>query len=190
MTQATEDGHSTRDQLLAQLELIQVRLDRFGDAVTDLAGDAREALLERKWFVVRRCEELRAGVEQGPEPETGVSSSVDDLSAATDTLDADLDAARESVAGGYRAAVDKQLRAWKGRIEQLRLQESLGEMELRDELSGAGERLAEVRGSVLADLRLVADDAGDVVDDLRDVVEDLMVEVRRTAQRASDALTK
>lgn len=188
--QAQELVRSHSDRLLAQLELIAARLDRLADNTIGLATDTQEVFRERLWFMNRRREELTASIEEGHDEAPDTASAIDDLAEAVDTLDADIGAVHEEEVAGYRAAVDRQLRAWKGRVDNLRVKEALAEMEIRDELDPLGEQLSEMRYAVLADLRDVADDAKDVVDDVRKTVESLMGDVRKAVEQAADSLMK
>ena len=181
---------STSERLLAQLELIASRLDRLADTTMGLAADSQEVFRERMWFMTRRCEELSDAVEHGHDEAPGTAGAIDDLSSAVDTLEADIGAVREEEAVGYRAAVDRQLRAWKSRVESLRLQEALAGMEIRDELGPLGDQVSDLRHAVLVDLRNVADDARDAVSDVRGTVETLLSEVRKAVEDAAASLTK
>lgn len=179
-----------RDRLLAQVELAQHRVERFREHVVAAAPETRRTFAEQGRRLGDRCTLLADELRRSVTIEVGIATAVDDLGSAVDTLEADFEATSEADAVAYRSAVDRQLRAWRTRTDQLRVQTALGAMELRDELEGVGDRLSEARSGVLFELRQAADDTREVVVDLRDDVENVLVDVRHAVERAVDALAR
>jgi ElaB/YqjD/DUF883 family membrane-anchored ribosome-binding protein len=177
-----------RDQLIAELDLSMARLTDLRDHLAASPAELRDAFEERVTQMSHRAEELADEVREWVQVRVGTPSAVEDLTYAVDTLEADVDAAGDTGSDGYRARVDRQLRAWRSRVDRLRIQEALAEMELRDELEGIGSRLSAARSSALVELREVADDAREVVADLRDDLEEVLEDVRRVVERAVAAL--
>lgn len=180
---------TVRDQLLAQIELAQDRLRDLKGELADLSTEGRAAASAQIENIGARCGALREQIQERPEVQIGTATAVEDLSDAVDTLEADLDASGEAERDRYRSTVDRQLRAWRGRAERLRLQASLGTMDARDDLEHAVKRVTDARAAVLVELREAAHDARDVVVDLRNNVEEVLVDVRHAVERAADALT-
>lgn len=176
------------DELVAELELVIGRLEEFRDRATDAPLDVRARFEEQVSALSTRAEELSDRIRSWVEGRTGSAAEVDDLTNAVDALEADLAAVEAGDRMSYRTRLDRQLRTWRARVDHLRLQESLGQMELRDELDAAGSRLGAARSRALVELRGTSADAKDVVIDLRDDVEDLLRDVRRVIERAADAL--
>ena len=84
--------------------------------------------------------------------------------------------------------MDQQVRAWKSRLDTLRLQGVLASMELRDELAGLSDRLEHARAGVLIELQNAVGDSGDLVVDVRNDLEEVLSDVRRGLENAYDAV--
>lgn len=117
-------------------------------------------------------------------------TAVEDLGAAVDALDADLSAIQADEPAGYEEAIDRQVRAWRTRIDRLWLHGHLASMEAQDELEALAQRLEDVRAHVLGDLHDTARDARATVTDLRSDMEKVLVDVRKAVEDASAALTR
>ncbi len=181
---------SVTDQLQSQVELARHRLDWYREGLLDAAEHTQEAFDESAERIRERCDDISEALADRSEVDTRTAGAVDDLGLAVDTLEADTEASRQTLAAGYRRAVDRQARAWKSRADQLRLQSALGGMDVRDELAAAGHRLDAARAGVLVELRSAADDTRELLVDVRDDVEEVLVDVRHLVERFADALTR
>lgn len=185
----TSSRHQAHDRLLARVRLTERRLARLGTelSVDDDLPDSE--LSERVEELTGRCGELSDKIRSWSEAQIGVNTAVEDLAAAVDTLETDLLAARATEPAGYAEAIDRQVRAWRTRIDRLRLQGGLASMEARDELEALTNRLEDARATVLDDLQSVVGDAKETVVDLRSDVEQVLVDVRKAVEHAAAALT-
>ena len=113
----------------------------------------------------------------------------DDLAHAVDALSADVDAATEPHGPGLRATVDRQLRTWRARLERLRVQEKLAEMEIRDDLAVVSDRLRAARDRAVIDLRHAGEGAKEKAEDFLDDLEDLLEDAGEAVERAVKELT-
>ncbi len=187
---ANASSQSVKDQLLSQVELVRHRLDWYRDGLVDAAEHTQEAFDESAGRIQERCDELSDAITERSAVDEGTASAVHDLGSAVDTLEADTEAASETMVAGYWRAVDRQARAWRSRADQLRLRSALGGMEMRDELADAGSRLDAARAGVIVELRNAAGDTRDLLVDVRDDVEEVLVDVRHLVERFADALTQ
>ena len=178
----------THDQLLADLELTSSRLQAFDILLDDVKPKTREPFVQQHSRLALRCSELHDQLESRPEVKIETAYAIEDLGAAVDGLEADLDATRHADPMNYRAAVDKQLRSWRSRTDWLRLQGALASMEVCDDLDNVGNRLSHARAGVLVELREAAGDTKHLVTDVRDDVEAILVDIRHAVERAADAL--
>lgn len=175
----------THDQLLADLELTSSRLQAFDILLDDVKPKTREPFVQQQSRLALRCSELHDQLESRSEVKIETAHAIEDLGAAVDGLEADLDVTRHAVPMNYRAAVDKQLRSC---TDWLRLQGALASMEVRDDLDDVGNRLSHARAGVLVELREAAGDTKHLVTDVRDDVEAILVDIRHAVERAADAL--
>lgn len=160
---------------------------------TELDADDAPAdgdLNERVEALVGRCTELDDQLRSWTEVEVGMLTAVEDLGAAVDALDADLSATQADEPAGYEEAIDRQIRAWRTRIDRLRLHGHLASLEAREEFEALARRLDDVRAQVLDDLHGSAKDARATVTDLRADVEKVLVDVRKAVEDAAVALTR
>lgn len=177
------------DQLAAQIDVAEARLAAFLTCLDEVSDQSiRRRLTVRAEGVDRRCSTLRATVGEPTPIPIGTPTAVEDLGATMDTLEADLDAATQVEAGPYKAAADRQARAWRGRTDRLRVQAALGVMELKDDLEGLARRLDHVRASALVELREAVSDARDGVEDVRGDMEEVLGDLRRAVDRAVGAI--
>ncbi|MDH3682546.1 MAG: hypothetical protein OEV40_21645 [Acidimicrobiia bacterium] len=187
MTSTTR--HQAHDQLVAQVRLTKKRLEQFTDRLQALDEDAPAELVEQAGSLGGRAEELESEILSWEEVEIGVPTAVEDLAASVDSMEADLDAAESAEAAAYEVALDRQVRAWKTRLDRFRLQGALGRMEAKDDLGELSQRLDHVRGEVLVQLHNAVDDSKDLVTDLRDDVEEVLADVRRAIERVASSLS-
>lgn len=183
-------AHQAHDSLLKRVRLTERRLSRIS---TELDADdalAESDLKERVDALAGRCAELANQLRSWTEVEIGMLTAVEDLGAAVDALDADLSATQADEPVSYEEAIDRQVRAWRTRIDRLRLHGHLASMETRDELEALTQRLEDVRAQVLDDLHDTARDARAAVTDLRADVEKVLVDVRKAVEDAAAALTR
>ena len=185
----TSNTDALAEQLAAEIELIEDRLEEVRGHIREAAADLRERFEKRGDAIEERAEWFQASTREWLSDPYLLSTVTEDLSHAVDALAADLDAAKETDASSLRAAMDRQLRTWRGRAERLRVQEALAEMEVRDDLASVSDRLRHARAQALVDLRKTEADAKETALDLRDDLEDLVEDVRRVVDRAVHALT-
>lgn len=186
----TSTNMSVQDRLLAQLDLAEDRLSQFSDRLTEASERSQKRFSERMDRVNARCHDLAEQIRSSSVVTVGTETAIEDLGAAVDTLEADLDAVSEAESDRYRSALDRQLRTWRSRTEHLRLQSSLGAMEIREDLEDLGSRLARARSGALVELKRAASDTKEVVVDVRDDLEDVLNDVRHAVERVADNLTK
>lgn len=177
------------EQLAAEIELVEERLEGVRARIREAAADLREKFEERADAIDARAEWFRASTAEWLSDPYLLSTVAEDLSHAVDALSADLETALETDAASLRARMDQQLRTWRARAERLRLQEALAEMEIRDDLASVSDRLRHARARALVDLRRTGEDAKGAAVDLRDDLEELVDDVRRVVDRAVHALT-
>jgi hypothetical protein len=91
----TTSASSLGDRLLAQVELAQTRLETFQSNIARTSSDMRSAFSGQVDRVAQRRADLASQIREFPDLKVGTSTAVDDLSAAIDTLEADIDAAGE-----------------------------------------------------------------------------------------------
>ena len=180
---------SIQDQLLAQLDLADERLERFQTRLTRASERTQERFESRVERITKRAKGLSEQIRGSSIVADRTESAVEDLGAAVDTLEADLEAVDEDETAAYRSAVDRQLRTWRARTDRLRLQTSLGTMDIRDDLEDLGHRLATARAGALLELRRAAADTKGVVIDVRNDLEEVLSDVRRGVERVADSLT-
>ncbi len=179
----TTQRHQAHDRLLAHVRRTQQRLDALSGRIDALDEQDRSAVGPEHAALTTRCEDLTEEIRSWTEVEVGLPTAVEDLEAALDTLEADLEALEPAETRDRQLAIDRQVRAWKRRVEWLRLQGTLGTMEARDDLEGLINRLDGVRGDVLVELQAAAEDSKTAVVDLRRDVEKVLVDVRRAVNR-------
>ena len=179
--------HPAHDRLRADLKLIDRRIDAMAASLTEMDVDAT-SYLDRLSGIGDQLQGLRDNVDEWEEVEIGVVTRAARLSEDLDSLEADIRAGFESFLPAYEIAMDQQVRTWKSRLDNVRLQGVLGSMELRDELEGLSERLEQARAGVMLELQNAVDDSGDVVVDLRNDLEEVLVDVRHALERAYGAL--
>lgn len=176
------------ERLVAQIEVAEHRLRAFRAHLDDADDETRARLLDRADGFEERCARLRTTLSDVRPVPIGTPTAVQDLGAAMDTLEADRDAAIEAEPVAYLAAVDRQARAWQSRTDRLRVQASLGVMELKDDFEALARRLDHVRAAAMVELNEVADDTRHAVEDLRDDMEQVVNDIRRAIDRAVDAI--
>ena len=176
--------HEAHDRLLADVRLMNKRLTALGERVGELDPETRATLPEEHEELVERCGAMIDEITSWTEVEVGVPTAVADLSDAVDAIEADLDAREPVDASSYELAVDRQVRAWRARLDRLRLQSALGTMEARDDLLDLGHRLDRARGDVLVELQEAAGDTKAMVADLREEVEDVLGDIRQSVRKA------
>jgi len=225
--QTTSPQRTLLEQLQDQLDVVTSRLDKLAAELTDETSDTRVQLESQMKRIRQRADDTIAqmrdrlhstGPADGASPGADGSADsdqdantgetvalVEDLNSAVDTLEADIGASAEQEPEGYRAVVDRQLRTWRARAEQLRNQSSIGGGEAKADLEDAGRRLTDVRINVLAKLSHLANEvaseaqeaAGDfreaarhAMDEVREEVEEALVEVRESVEKVADSVAK
>ncbi|MCP4959222.1 MAG: hypothetical protein GY925_08150 [Actinomycetia bacterium] len=183
-------SHPAHDRLLAEMQLIEKRLAGLGDRLESVPEQVLVEVSELHVELSGRCAELAEEVRSWVEVEVGVPSGVADLASDVDALESDIEALTSSERADYELLMDRQVRAWRGRIDRLRLQGALGAMEARDDVDALSQRLDRVRGDVLVELQAAAGSAGDLVTDLRDDVEAVLSDIRRAVRKATKDLTE
>lgn len=181
--------HNAHDQLLAAVQLAQRRLSQLDDRIAEFGLEISEAFGERVSGLEGAARSLMTEISSWSEVEIGKSRAVTDLESGVDTLEADLEAMVQSIGPLYELAMDKQIRTWKSRLDELRLQGVLGAMEVKDDLGELTVRLDHARTGVLFELQNAVDDGKEVVADLRDDVEVVLTDVRHAVERAVAALS-
>ncbi len=184
----TPAPESLRDQLVAEIDLVNERLQTVQSRIAAGSAELRERFEGRTAQIAERAEQLAATTKDWMAVKVGSAGAIDDLGDAVDAIEADLDVAEETSIDRYRSRVDRQLRVWRSRAERLRVQEALAELELRDDLAAVSRRLRDARSRALVDLRRTGADAKETVIDLRDDLEELLRDARRVVDRAVDAL--
>lgn len=185
----TTESMTVQDRLLAQLDLAEERLDRFSAQLAKASERSQERFSERLDRVTARLHALAEQVRDASPISDSTEAAVEDVNAAVDTLEADLDAAATDGSERYRAVLDRQLRSWRARTEHLQLQSALGSMGIRDDLEELGTRLNRARSGALVELQRAASDSKEVVVDVRDDLEHVLTDVRHAVERVADALT-
>lgn len=183
MTAATR--HPAHDQLQAHVQMMERRLEKISGKIGELDEQDRAAISEEAEMLDQRCQELKAEIASWSEVEIGVPTAVEDLESAVEALEADLNAVGSAESPEQGLAMDRQVRAWKQRVDWLRLQSALGTMEARDDLDNLTHRLDNVRGDVLVELQNAVDDSKKVVVDVRHDVEQVLADVRRAVRKAA-----
>lgn len=186
----TTERHQAHDRLMADIRLSEQRLDRLADRARGMATETAQRFQDQIQALRERCDELRTRLSDWQEVEVGVPTAVADLGAAVDTLGADAEAASGDDPSAYQEAVDRQVRAWRSRVDHLRLQGSLGAMEVREDLESLTSRLDKARGGALVELQNALGDSKDLIEDLRGDMEEVLVDVRHAVERAVAPLIK
>ena len=176
------ERHEVRDRLLADVSLMSKRLGALNERVADLDDKASAALRDDHRELGDRCRALDDELRARSDVEAGLATAVAEVSDAVDALEADLDARGDTDASAYELAVDRQVRAWRARIDRLRLHYALGALEARDELHDLGQRLDHARGAVLVELQQATGDTREAVGELRDDVEEVLEDIRNVVR--------
>lgn len=183
------ESMTVQDRLLAQLDLAEERLDRFARQLEQASERSQERFSQRLDRVTARIHSLAEQVREISPISDSTEAAVEDVNAAVDTLEADLDAAVSEESEGYRAVLDRQLRSWRARTEHLRLQSALGSMGIRDDLEELGNRLNRARSAALVELQRATRDSKEAVVEVRDDLEQVLTDVRHAVERVADSLT-
>lgn len=180
--------HQAHDRLLADLNLLDRRIGAFSDRLARWSNEPESKYTERLATISRRVAELMDRVDDWGDVEVGTPTEARHLSEDLDALESDFKAATEFYAPDYELAMDQQVRAWKSRLDALRIQGVLASMELKDELAGLSDRLEHARAGVLIELQNAVGDSGDLVVDVRNDLEEVLADVRRGLEHAYDAV--
>lgn len=180
--------HQAHDRLLADLKLLDLRIGAFADQLGRWSTEIGPEYTERLTTISRRVTGLLNRVDSWGDVEVGTLTEARHLSEDMDALESDFRASTQSHAPDYEVAMDQQVRAWKSRLDTLRLQGVLASMELRDELAGLSDRLEHARAGVLIELQNAVGDSGDLVVDVRNDLEEVLSDVRRGLENAYDAV--
>ncbi len=178
--------HEAHDRLLADLTLLDRRIGAFAARLE--STETADEFTERLTTISGRVTNLLDRVDDWGDVEVGTPTEARHLSEDLDVLESDFKASTEIYAPDYEVAMDQQVRAWKARLDALRLQGALASMELKDELAGLADRLEHARAGVLIELQNAVGDSGDMVVDVRDDLEGVLVDVRRGLENAYDAV--
>lgn len=181
---------TAQDRLTAQIDAATGRLDQLAERIGAIPGEQADELRTRVQRITDRGEALLQRVAEGPDVDAIVQTAVEDHSAAVDALEADQEAAGHIAAEAVGSAVERQARAWRSRLDHLRLQAHLGTMDAVDGLDSLTARLQEARTGLLVDLRTIGSDTSATVDDVRKDFDRLLSDVRDTVEHAADALVK
>ena len=182
--------HQAHDSLLAHVQRVGHRLEALTGRIEALDTPDKAAIASERESLTTRCQELLDEIRSWTEIEIGIPAAVENLESAVDTFEADLDALSPADPEGRKSAIDRQIRAWKQRVDWLRLQSALGAMQARDDLEDLTRRLDGVRGQVFVELQTTAEDSKEVIVDLRRDVEKVLVDVRRVVSKATSEMTK
>ncbi|MFT5201134.1 MAG: hypothetical protein ACI9C1_000502 [Candidatus Aldehydirespiratoraceae bacterium] len=188
MSEPTKE--SIRDQMVAEVEFVNDRLDQIRARISAESADVRARFDERAAQVSDRAEKLASSTKEWMAVKIGTASAVEDLGDAIDAIEVDLDVAEETDANAYRSALDRQLRVWRSRADRLRVHEALAEMEVREDLANVSGRLIAARTRALTELRRTRHDAKGTMADLREDLEELMADARHVIERAADAIVR
>ncbi|MGI9603177.1 MAG: hypothetical protein ACR2QE_14920 [Acidimicrobiales bacterium] len=180
---------TVQDRLLAQIDLAENRLDRFAAQLARGSERSQARFADRLERITARVHDLAGQIKDSSAFEVETETAVEDLGAAVDALEADLKASGEAEKDSYTDALDHQLRIWRSRTDRLRLQSSLGAMEIREDLEELGQRLDRARSGALVELKRAAGDTKEVVVDVRDDLENVLTDVRHALERVADSLT-
>jgi predicted nucleic acid-binding Zn-ribbon protein len=101
-----------------------------------------------------------------------------------EALQNQITALQEQLAETRQQLVDAQLDQWKGRIDELEVQMSLGRMEAQEQLEPMVEQLRNRWLDAQTQIRSASTTAGDVFTALRMSVEQAMEQVREGARTA------
>ena len=178
--------HEAHDRLLADLTLLDRRTSAFAARLE--STETADEFTERLTTISGRVTNLLDRVDDWGDVEVGTPTEARHLSEDLDVLESDFKASTEFYAPDYEVAMDQQVRAWKARLDALRLQGALASMELKDELAGLADRLEHARAGVLIELQNAVGDSGDMVVDVRDDLEEVLIDVRRGLENAYDAV--
>lgn len=181
-------AHETHDRLMAQIKQSQRRLEKFGERCEAMGEETAAAFRVRLEDLRERSSKLLDRAASWTEIEIGLPTAIADLRSAVETLEADADAATDTDASTYQDVVDRQLQAWRGRVDHLRLQGALGAMEIKDDLSEVTSKLEHARGGALVELQQALGDSKGLVEGVRGNVEEVLGDVRHAVERAAAAL--
>ena len=180
--------HQAHDRLLADLKLLDRRIGEFSDRLRRWSNEAESEYTDRLKTISQRVTDLLDRVDDWGDVEVGTPTEARHLSEDLDALETDFTAASEFHAPAYEKAMDQQVRAWKSRLDALRVQGALASMELRDELAGLSDRLEHARAGVLIELQNAVGDSGDLVVDVRNDLGEVLIDVRRGLEQAYSAV--
>ena len=183
------ERHTAHDRLLAHARRTEERLAALGQRVEALDEQDQAVVGAERETLASQCQDLVEEIKSWTDVEIGIPTAIEHLESAVDTLEADVEALEPVDPRDGRLAMDRQVKAWKQRVEWLRLQGALGAMEARDDLDDLSRRLDGVRGDVLVELQSAAEDSRITMADLRRDVERVLVDVRRAVSKAASSLT-
>lgn len=196
------DGSSGKDELIRRLEReveeLGERIEAFQARVKETAEETRARFRPLVDRLRANRQALGTGIERLRAVAGEVSSAVvADLERGRERLKSELASVRTELEietaetkAAYRDGFHAQLDAWRGRIDELRLQADLAEMEARDELTSLLEDVERAYGVAQSHLDRAGDHTAETLETLRrgtrQVLADLETAVEVAAKKLSE----
>jgi len=191
-----------KDELLQRLEQELKEVGQRLDAVQSrVKGTAQETKERYKPLIERlgaNWEALRSATERLRHVAGDVAAAVvEDLDQGRERLKAELTAVRSQLdaetaetKAAYREALRPQLDAWRSRVEELRVQLDLAEMDARDELSALLAEVERAYGAAQYHLDRAGDDTTETLENLRRGTRQVIGDLEAALEAASKTLAQ
>lgn len=186
-----------RSRLQGGLEHIAGELDTAGAAIDGLRNEVTRRRLRHLWDRLQRSRRAADAVLRQLEAEPpeaaellakGLEREVCQLEAEVGLLTSEVRGELATTTDAYRVAAGEQLGAWRARLDELRVQASLGRMEIRDDLDAILDRMESHYHEVAHHLRAATTTTA--LSSLRQAVRRLFGDVRDAADAARNELVR
>ena len=188
---------TAQTRLRAGFELIDGGLETAADAIDRVEDDVARQRFRHSWERLDRARHVAHTMLERLDGETGdaaeflsreIEREIHQLDAEVALLNAELRSELATTVDDYRAAAREQLLAWRGRLDDLRVQATLARMEIRDDVEAALDRMEGHYHDAAHHLRAVGPHT--VLPTLRQKVRQLLGDVRHAADAAREGLAR
>ncbi|MEW6470974.1 MAG: hypothetical protein AB1679_01770 [Actinomycetota bacterium] len=179
------------------LEHVAGELRTADTAIDDVGDEVTRRRLRRTWERLGRARKAADDMLRrlDREPAEAAKLLAKDLEREVCQLEAEVGLLAAEVRGelatttdAYRTAAGEQLRAWRGRLDELRVQASLARMEIRDDVDAVLDRMEGHYHEAAHHLRMAT--TSTTLSSLRQAVRRLFGDVREAADAARDELAR
>ncbi|MEW6470976.1 MAG: hypothetical protein AB1679_01780 [Actinomycetota bacterium] len=196
------DNASRKEEVIRRLERevaeLGERIQAFQNRVKETAGETRTRFRPVAERLRANWQAMRATVERLRTVVGEVSSAViADLEQGRDRLKSELASIRTELEietaetkAAYRDALQAQLDTWRGRIDELRVQADLAEMEARDELTRLLDDVERAYRAAQSHLDQAGDHTAETLETLRRGTRQILGDVEAALEAAAKKLSE